>query len=293
MKGIHLFVVLFFVVSVFYSPAFANDNPWEIKLPFKTAVIHYKNTGSLKGEEKLYIRKGGKEMAKITNLSGKVMFVPMKDKKMDITTVDWIYNVDMEKQEAQKFTNPKKFMMEEYNKLSQKEKATVLKNMEEIGMNMTNLLGGTVKKKASKILGYTCDVVTVMGTTIHTMTKTPIPLKTVGNVMVIKINSVATKIEKNVKVPDDIFKVPPGIKVMYIKEQDDLNREMSKSMIANLKDPDAAKKMKESTEQMKQEMETEEGEKAPVESEEAQEEKPNIEKTLEEGLKGLKGIFGN
>ena len=41
-----------------------EDLPWEMKLPFKEATIHYELTGSEQGKETLYIKDYGKLRAK-------------------------------------------------------------------------------------------------------------------------------------------------------------------------------------------------------------------------------------
>ena len=56
-------------------PVLAKDNPWEVGLSFKTAIIHYDIKGSQKGKETLYIRDYGNERVRITKSKGKVMFV--------------------------------------------------------------------------------------------------------------------------------------------------------------------------------------------------------------------------
>ncbi len=297
------FLISLIAALSFAGSAFAEDNPWKVKLPFKTAIVHYDAKGTMKGTETLYIRKGGEEMARVSKLSGRIMFIPMTDDTVEITTSDWIIKVDNKKKKAEKFTNPQKFMIEEYNKLSSREKAAVRKNLKEIGTNMTSQLGGQIQKGAAKHLGYTCDIVSMLGIKVFQMSGTPVVLKTEGSMLGIKMNTIATKLEKNVSVPDNVFQAPAGIKVVYNKEADDLNQQMAKSMIDYLKDPDAAKKQEEAAENVKSEMEKSEREQAETRREDRagyEEEQPPDEEEeerdfggmMEKGLEGLKGIFG-
>ena len=41
------------------TPALGADLPWEMKLPFKEATIHYALSGSQQGQETLYIKDAG------------------------------------------------------------------------------------------------------------------------------------------------------------------------------------------------------------------------------------------
>lgn len=297
--------VFLFLFAAPYAVYAAGGNPWEYKLPFKSAVVHYDSRGTLKGEETLYIRSGGGEMAKVSRLSGKVMFIPMTEDTTEITTPDWIIKIDNKKKTGNKITNPQKFMREEYEKLSAAEKATVRKNLQEIGVNMTSQLGGQVQKGGSKILGYTCDVVTGMGITVHSIPGTPVALKSEGSLMGVKIDSVATKLEKNVAVPDSVFEAPPGVEITHDKEADEANRAMAKVMMDNLKDPEAAKKQQAMAEEMQREMarseqerraEREQGDSGEQErGEEASEEEEgrDMGEMMEKGMGALKGLFGN
>lgn len=297
--------LLFLFTAPWLANAAAGGNPWKYKLPFKSAIVHYDSRGTLKGEETLYVRSSGAEMAKVSRLSGKVMFIPMTEDTVEITTPDWIIKVDNKKKTGNKITNPQKFMLEEYEKLSAGEKATVRKNLEEMGVNMTRQMGGQIQKGASKILGYTCDVVTGMGITVHSIPGTPIALKSKGSMMGVKIDSVATKLEKNVAVPDDVFEAPAGVTITHDKEADEMNREMARAMMNNLKDPEAAKKQQAMADEMQREMarsgqerraeEEREGEDRDQENEEAPEEEEgrDMNEMMEKGMDALKGIFGN
>ena len=174
---------------------------------------------------------------------------------IEITTRDTVINIDMDKKTGTRMTNPQKLMQEEIAKLSAKERAIVIKNLETIGMNMATQMGGEVKPKAGKHLGYPCDLVTVMGSTSCQMSGTPIMLKSESNIMGIKIKTVAKKIDKNASVSSNIFKIPNGVKVKHSKEMDDMNRQMIASMVESMKDPDAPKKFEEGMTSGKMQME--------------------------------------
>jgi hypothetical protein len=299
-----------FAVLLSAAPVLAKDNPWELDLPFEKAVIHYDVSGSQKGAATLYIRDYGNERVKITKSKGKIMFVTITTDTIEITTRDSIINIDMDKKTGARMTNPQKFMQEEMEKLSAKEREIAMKNFEAIGMSMAAQMGGQVKPNAGEHLGYSCDLVTVMGTTSCQMSGTPIMLKMESNIMGIKINTVAKKIDNNASVPTDVFQIPAGVNVVYDKEVDDMSRAMVASMIESMKDPDAAKKFEEGMTQGKtqmeeahhqaaqerhqqamreQELETDLSENTGEESSEPDEKQ--INEMMQKGMKALEGLF--
>ncbi len=211
-----------------------SNNPWERKLPFKNATIQYAISGSENGTETLYIRDYGKEMATYhtaTNVVGQ------KTKKITISTLDWIYSFDLVNKTGQKSPNPHKYMLEEYNKLSKADQQKVMKNAKNMGMSMAKGLNGKIEMNAKKILGYDCDKVTVMGTTVYSLHKTGIPLKSDTSIMGVSIKKEATEISEK-PVDAKAFQFPAGI----VPEQDPrgeaMARSLAKQTMAMLKDPE-------------------------------------------------------
>lgn len=292
------------------APAIANDSLWDIHLPFKRAIIHYDISGSQKGTETLYIQDFGNERVKVTKSKGKIMFVTTTTNTIEITTRDSVINIDMDKNSGTKMTNPQKFMQQEIEKLSKSEREIVMRNLETIGINMAVRMGGQVKLKAGKHLGYTCDLVSLMGSTTYQMSGTPIMLKMESNLMGIKINTVAKKIDKNASIPADIFQIPEGVNIMYNKEADDMSREMIASMIESMKDPDAAKNFEEGIAQGKMQIEETQRQNTQERHQQAERDQklvldPNedvekendgpdeeqLNEMMQKGMKTLKGLF--
>lgn len=110
-----LFVLLIGAMTT--GNSFAASNPWDIKLPFKSAIIHYDVKNPEKGVETLYIRDNGKVTARVTKTKGRIMFIKVSTDTLQITDPDWIVTVDMEKKSAMKITNPVKTMSQEYKEL--------------------------------------------------------------------------------------------------------------------------------------------------------------------------------
>ena len=237
LKIVKSLILVAIVMSVsLYATA---NNPFEKKAPFKEAVITYKMGGSIKGESRLYIKDYGRRMASYEKTVTSIMGFSQKEEKLEITTPDWKYVIDLSKKIGTKNTNPEKYIKEEFNKLSSKEKRTVMKNAKELGLGVAKQLGGRVVFNAANILGYPCDKATVMGMSVYSIHDTSIPLKSVGNMLGITIQKEAIDIRKG-DVDEKWFKVPSGVKIRYDKRADAMAREQAKSIIQTLKDPNAA-----------------------------------------------------
>jgi len=192
------------------APALAGENPWDTKLPFKKATLNYSITGTENGSETLYIRNYGKEQATYRNTTSKIFFMTTKTESIQIVTPDWIYSIDLQEKTGSKSVNPTKYMIEEYNSLSRSDRKKVLKNSEELGHSVTEGLQGEIEKNAAKILGYSCDKVSVMGSTIYMISGTGLPLKSETSMAGMNFKSVATGIDKG-SAPDNVFIPPAGI----------------------------------------------------------------------------------
>jgi hypothetical protein len=220
----------------------AADSPWDVRLPFKSATIFYEISGMEKGSETYYIEDYGKKEAKYRKTSGKVMYQIMKTDKIEITTPDWLYDIDMTGHTGTKITNPAKVYKQEYEKLTAKEKKTVIANTEKLGKYTMGGMEATVEKNAATLLGYSCDKTTIMGTTVYTIHDTGLALKTESKVMGMSSESVALKLEKG-KVPASVFALPKGVTITFDNEADTMMRTTAKKMIDMLKDPEAVQKM--------------------------------------------------
>lgn len=271
----------------------AADSPWDVRLPFKSATIFYEISGMENGSETLYIGDYGKKEAKYRKTTGKVMYQIMKTDNIEITTPDWVYDIDMIEHTGTKMTNPAKVYKQEYEKLTAKEKKTVTANAEKMGKNAMGGVQATVEKNAATLLGYPCDKTTVMGTTVYTIHDTGIALKSESNVMGMSSKSVALKLEKG-KVPASVFALPKGVKITFDKEADTMMRNMAKNMIDSLKDPDAAKKMQQQSRQQQKAMPAQRQQNSSKRDEaSAASDEPSQDEINEAIQEKMKALFGN
>lgn len=262
--------------ALMISAALAAENPWDTRLPFKSATIKYKVSGMQNGTELLYIDAYGKKQARFVKSSGKVLFQTVQTDTVEITTEEWIYELDLSKKHGTKITNPDIYFKEEYAKLTAKEKKMVNKNAEKMGTNLMGGMGGNIEKNAATILGYKTDKMNALGTTVYMMHGATIALKTESNLMGLSSKVIAQEIKKGA-VPKSVFIPPKGIQISFDQETDALNRSMAQSTVEMLKDPNAAAKMQEQ-------------EKLLMSEDQPSQQQPD--ESVEEGLKALKGLFG-
>lgn len=307
--------------------AHAADNPFAMKLPFREATIHYTISGSGSGSETLYLRDHGNEQARYSKTTQKVMFTTTTVDQIEITTPDWIYVIDRTAQTGSKSVNPVKFMIEEYNRLSPAEKKMVRQNAEKMGSAALQGMRGEVRQNAAKILGYDCDLTSIMGTEIYTMHDTGIPLKSTTSMMGVNVITEATSVDKG-PVAAHYFTPPAGIRLEHNREADQMARSMAKSTLDMLKSPDAMEKMKAgvaapmmmeqgqyneyrgpSGEYYRESVETGNGqgryneyrgpsgeyyrESVETGEEQGQAMEPGMQKEMNEAMEALRGIFGN
>ena len=273
-----LAAVLLLVLLFISHGAMGAENPWGKKLPFEEAIISYTLSGMETGEEVLYIRKHGAETARYRTTMTSMLGMTMKNRSVEITTPDWIYSFDLREGTGTKSINPQKLMIEEYSTLSPAEKQEVQKNAEEMGVGLMGGMHGSLEKNAREILGYSCDKVTVLGSTVYSIHGTSIALLTESNIMGVTIMSAATKIEEG-PVADSFFQYPENIVPQPDPDADQMARMMAEQSIAMLKDPESFEENNQGSI-----MNMVPAKDADIPPEEQQQ--------LEEAIKAFKGIFG-
>lgn len=219
--------------------SFAADSPFKPKAPFKAAVISYEITGTESGTETLYIKDSGEYETKHRKTTMKMFGISRKTETMDITTPEWVYSIDLTEKEGTKSVNPIVYMNEEYSKLSKNEQKKVRENAEKMGIAYMKNLNGELVKNAETILGYKCDLVTMMGVQVYSISGTGIALKTVSDVMGVKSQQTAVSIDKKTP-PSSVFEVPAGIKITHDPRGDDMSRDFARTTVRSLvegKDP--------------------------------------------------------
>jgi hypothetical protein len=232
------------IMLFFCSPVRGQDLPWEMKMPFKEATIHYELTGSEQGKKTLYIKDYGQIRATYHKATATIMGMTNKTDSIELVDPDWVYSFDLIERKGEKTTNPRKIYKAEYTKLNAEEKKNFAKNAKELGNNMMGQFDGSVKEKSGKILGYDCDVTTVGGmSTVHLLHGTDIPLRSEVSIMGMNNIESATKIDTSTAIADSVFAPPPGITVTLNQEAEQMMNGTIQQVMNTLKRPDGAKQM--------------------------------------------------
>ncbi len=226
------------------SPGWSADFPWEVKLPFKEATIHYQLNGTEQGEETLYIKDYGRIRAKYHKGTTTVMGMTTSTETVELQDPDWIFTYDLVEKTGSKSTNPSKLYKEEYTKLSSSEKKNFDKNAKVLGAGMMAQMGGSVTRTNATFMGYACDVVTVQGMSTSTVFQgTDIPLKTEMSMMGMKSSTIATKVDTSAAIPETVFFPPAGIAAELNPQAEAMMQGTIQQMVGTLKEPDGATKM--------------------------------------------------
>jgi hypothetical protein len=219
--------------------------PWDMRLPFQEAIIHYELKGTQQGLEILYIKDYGKFRAKHHTSKTSIMGMTTSTETIEITDPDWLTTYNLSDRSGEKITNPNKIYLTEYNKLSAREKSHIETNSKELGGSLLGQFGGDLEEKKTTILGYDCDVTTIGGlSTIYLLHGTDVPLRSEISIMGI-VNSVnATAIDTSSPVPPQAFAPPVGITVVHNQEADAMMVQAIQQVLQTLKDPDGLEKLK-------------------------------------------------
>jgi len=225
--------LIFLFTILFSSTSIAIDNPWDIKLPFKEATIHFDVKGSMSGTKVLYIKDYGRISAEYSDTSMTMFGMKQEHKEVEITTPDWVYSIDLIHNKGSKQTNPMKFFIKEFNQLSKSDQKKVAVNAEKFGINSVQGMGGKVTKNATKILGFNCDKTDVMGTVVYSIVGTGLPLKVESNMMSMQHNETAIRFEKDAG-PASKYTPPKNIALKYDRYADQMMQQQAKNMMQNL-----------------------------------------------------------
>lgn len=238
MKGLLIGAVLLLPLSVLAS----ERSPWETQLPFQEATIHYSISGMQSGNEIKYVRDYGNETATYHTTKTTMLGMTIVDETVEIMTPEWMYELDLGKKVGTKRVNPKKYMIEEYNKLSTDDQKRVRDNAAIMGRVATEGFGGKIQQNAEIILGYSCDRSEMMGTVVYSIHGTDISLRVATSMMGMTMNVEATSVDEG-SVDSTFFKLPSDIKLDFVDQADSMAHAVARQTIRMLKDPESMKKL--------------------------------------------------
>ncbi|MFC1512972.1 hypothetical protein ACFL5J_00815 [Thermodesulfobacteriota bacterium] len=285
-----LTLLLFVIMLSSVTPVFAAANPFDHRLPFKTATISSTISGSENGTETLYVADYGRKRARLCETAGKILFVTTKTHTLEITDPDWQINIDLAEKTGTKAISMHKLLKQEYERLSAAEQKVVRANIAKMGANAGAGGQQQIEYKAAKHLGRACDVVTIAGMTTYVLAGTDIVVKSDMETMGVKSHTVATSIDTKSGVGGDRFVVPAGIEVTHDPAMDEQNRQGARASINYLKDPQAAEKSRADYEEGTRAMEESGYQSGPKQTKE-EDGSGATGDAVQQGLDALKGLF--
>ena len=271
-------VVMIGIVLLLPSISSAGDTPWDVKLPFKEAVVTYELGGVESGQETLYIKDYGEKTARYRTTSSMVLGITQTVNSVEIVTPEWIYTFDLQEGTGTKSVNPQKLMIEEYRKLTPEEKIRVDANGENMAGALRSGLHGSVEPDARTVLGYSCDRITGMGTIAYSIHNSGITLLSESNIMGVKISRTAVALETR-GVDDSFFEFPNGIVPQPSPVKDQVAALIARQTIGVLKGSEGVKAGSQGTVGI-----------LPAEGPAIPEED---QLQMQEVMKTIKGLFGN
>lgn len=218
-----------------------DENPFTEKMPFAEATIIYAISGMENGSETIYVKDHGSRSASYHKTVSNMMGMTMENNTIEITDPDWVYSFNLVEGTGSKSRNPMKYLQEEFAKLTAAERQQVMKNSKLMGQNVMAGMGGKVEENVAEILGYSCDRVNAMGTTVYSIHGSSLAVKTESEMMGMKMSIIATAIDKG-EVDDKYFAHPAGIEAVHDEEADAMSLQMAQQTMAWLKDPEASSK---------------------------------------------------
>lgn len=223
-------VVYMTTLLCFAFTAQAQENPWDKKLPFESGTINYLVAGVETGTQTLYIRDYGTTTARYHNGKSTMMGVSVETKSIEFTEPDWIYNYDLVEKTGTKSPNPVKYMIEEFNALSKADKKKAMDNAKALAAGFQ---GMTVEPDATKMLGFSCDRISGMGTTILMIHDSNVVLNSQVDTMGMKMTTTATEIKTD-SVPDKYFTHPDNIEAVLDQQASQMVRSMAQQQVQML-----------------------------------------------------------
>lgn len=197
----------------------ASENPFQSKLPFKEATIHYSITGSKKGTQTTYIKDFGKKRVIYKNSNSKIMHAKASDDTLIMIDEKWTYHINLSTKEATKEPSLNNLLIKKFNELTKKEQATIL------------------QKEAKTFLGLPSQKESIAGVSNYVSKRGRLLLSSEAGIMGYKVKTIADSIDKS-DVNNSLFILPKDLKITE-KKADDLKA--TQIIKALLKEDDLAR----------------------------------------------------
>ncbi len=195
------------------------------QVPFKSGYIKYELTGSVKGTREVWWDNYGEQRKEIDKSTSSVTIFGMKNEEENHTLVIYDknvrYKVDYIKDIAEKTTEV--YHNDMVDKKTQEER-------EKAADDVFKSLGGK-KEGTQKVLGYQCDVISLLGSKMWTYKG--VPLKIEARLLGIESNTKATVFKTNISISKNTFNPPTDVEFTEI-ENDEYEEPSAKTITRNV-----------------------------------------------------------
>ena len=202
---INFFLSTLFILLVFNSGFTQTDEKNKKRYYIESAIVKYKISGNTKGTEEVFFDKWGEREARFTNALTETTFFGVKNTQkentLNILDGDISYSIDLDKKTGVKTLNAGVTTMSAMGNG---------KSPRTMGKEMLEQIGGK-KIGEEEILGKKCEVWKALGTKLWFWKG--IPLKVSSKILGIERTVEAVELKTNVKIDENKFKVPEGIKI--------------------------------------------------------------------------------
>jgi hypothetical protein len=200
MKKSSLILVGFALLTAFILPGCDNNTvPGKLTfLPFNTATIKYEISGSLSGEETLYIRKDQTASHKYVTQND------AEESTLELSLGSEKYLANLIKMTAIKVKN------EEYDKLVKMSKEEQLKQNIRYALGLKDSDEVPAPSGTKKVAGETCDVYVIENVGTACLWNGLVLEKKIS-ILGVENNKKAVSIEIDKEIPKDRFELPAGV----------------------------------------------------------------------------------
>lgn len=207
-----ILAILFLSTQTIFESVYSQNHDTGIKkYSIKSGMIEYEMKGISKGTQKVYFDQWGQKEATFTSSETEFIGEKTKSNVLVIITKEWIYNIDMDELTG---TRSKNLYSEE--SLNKKDKDLASAYSKEMLRDMEGEKIGT-----EKILGKECEIWEIKKMGTKSWIWNGLTLKTTTNIAGMVMDMTALRLEENIKVPEEKFKVPDGVRIKESRIIDD------------------------------------------------------------------------
>lgn len=210
-------VNLIFLLIVFTTSALACDlsEPGR-RFEIKSGHVEYALTGNATGTRTIWFDNYGALYYEQNRTEEQHRTLRGTEKvetyTLEIVDGTWYYHIDMLAGEGTKMH--KRYLPDAYMFGDSDDES-----LQALGQQLLNALGGKVEKESETVLGRSCDVTTLAGTTVWQYKG--LTLKSHSRILGIESKAEAISFRENISVPSSLFQPPANVKITEVRDRFD------------------------------------------------------------------------